>query len=121
MSKWERGLNFPDMAMLQPLANALDTAVVVLLAIENTPEEEKLEAVTAVAVKEAERFKKETREGALFGIAMCILVFATIYSLGHMLIEREVYGLPLNLCNATLSLVGFHFGNYLWIWWKYRK
>lgn len=121
VSKWERGLNYPDMAMLEPLANALDTTVAVLLAIENTPEEEKLEAVTEVAVKESERFKKETRQRALFGIAMCVLVFATIFSLGHLLIEREVYDLPLNLCNATLSLVGFHFGNYLWIWWKYRK
>lgn len=121
VSKWERGLNYPDMAMLEPLAKALDTTVVVLLGIENTPEEEKLEAVTEVAVKETERFRKETRERAFYGLVMCIFVFAAIYILGRMLIEREVYDLPLKLCNVTLSLVGFHFGNYLWIWWKYRK
>ncbi len=121
VSKWERGLNFPDMSMLEPLAKVLDTTVVHLLGIENAPEEEKVEAVTEVAVKETERLKKETRERGLVGMVMSILVFASLFFLGHLLIEREVYGMPLNVCNATLSLAGFHFGNYLWIWWKYRK
>ena len=121
VSKWERGLNYPDMSMLEPLAKALNSNVAQILCIENLSEEVRVEAVTEVAVKETERMKRETRERALIGIAMCILVFASIYMLGRMLIERGVYDLPLNLCNATLSLVGFHFGNYLWIWWKYRK
>lgn len=121
VSKWERGLNYPDIAMLEPLAQVLGTTVVELLGIEHAPEHEKLEAVTAVAVKETERLKKETRERALTGIIMCILIFVSLCILGHMLIEREIYDFPLNICCACLSVVGFHFGNYLWIWWKYRK
>ena len=65
VSKWERGLNYPDMAMLEPLAKVLDTTVVELLGIENAPEEEKLEAVTAVAVEETERLRIEIRDRAL--------------------------------------------------------
>ena len=42
VSKWERGLNYPDMAILEPLAKTLDTTVVELLGIENAPEAEKV-------------------------------------------------------------------------------
>ena len=121
VSKWERGLNFPDMAILEPLAKALDSTVVEILGIENVPESERVEAVTEVAVKETERIKKETRERALIGMVMSVMIFVSLYILGHLLIESEVYGRPLNLCNATFSIAGFHLGNYLWIWWKYRK
>jgi hypothetical protein len=50
-----------------------------------------------------------------------ILIFVVLFLLGRGLIGREIYGLPLNLCNAALSMIGFHFGCFLWIWWKYRK
>ena len=121
VSKWERGLNFPDMAILEPLAKALDSTVVEILGIENIPESERVDAVTEVAVKETERIKKETRERAMFGMIMCIMLFVTLLILSNMLIERSVYDLPLKICRGALSIVGFHFGNYLWIWWKYRK
>lgn len=121
VSKWERGLNYPDMAILEPLAKALDSTVVEILGIENIPESERVDAVTEVAVKETERIKKETRQRALAGMIMSIMIFISLFILGHMLIDNEVYGRPLNLCNAILSIAGFHLGNYLWIWWKYRK
>lgn len=121
VSKWERGLNFPDMAILEPLARALDSTVVEILGLENVPENERVDAVTEVAVKETERIKKETRQRALAGMIMSIMIFISLFILGHMLIDNEVYGRPLNLCNAILSIAGFHLGNYLWIWWKYRK
>ena len=121
VSKWERGLNFPDMAILEPLARALDSTVIEILGLENVPENERVDAVTEVAVKETERIKKETRQRALAGMIMSIMIVISLFILGHMLIDNEVYGRPLNLCNAILSIAGFHLGNYLWIWWKYRK
>ena len=121
VSKWERGLNYPDMAMLEPLAKALETSVASLLGIEDIPPEGRVEAVTAVAAEETERLRKEIRERALYGVVMSCLLFITLLILGRMLIVREVYDLPLRLCNGCLSIVGFHIGNYLWIWWKHRK
>lgn len=121
VSKWERGLNYPDMAMLEPLAKALETSVASLLGIEDMPPEGRVEAVTTVAAEETERLRKEIRERALYGVVMSCLLFFTLLILGRMLIVREVYDLPLRLCNGCLSIVGFHIGNYLWIWWKHRK
>ena len=121
VSKWERGLNYPDINLLDPLANVLETTVMQLLGIENVTESEKVEAVTALAAEETERVRKETRERALTGLFMTILIWISLFYLGHLLIEREVYDLPLSICNATFCLINFLLGNHFWIWWKYRK
>ena len=121
VSKWERGLNYPDMSMLEPLAGALGSTVAALLGIEDIPLEGRVEAVTAVAVEETERLRKESAHRALYGMIMSCLLFLTLLILGRLLIGREVYDLPLRLCNGCLSIVGFHAGNYLWIWQKHRK
>ena len=121
VSKWERGLNYPDMALMEPLARTLGTTVAELLGIENAPEEEKLEAVTAVAVEETERLRKETRERAITGLCIAVLLWISTFYQGHVLIEQELYDLPLTICNASFGLIGFLVGNHMWIWWKYRK
>ena len=121
VSKWERGLNYPDMAMLEPLARSLDTTVVALLGIENVPEDKKVEVVTFVAAEETERLRKDTRERSLFGMIMSFTLFVCLLLLGPMLIERGIYDLPLRLCSGCLTIAGYHMGNYIWIWWKYRK
>jgi transcriptional regulator with XRE-family HTH domain len=121
VSKWERGLNYPDMAMLEPLARCLDTTVVELLGIENVPEDKKVEAVAFVAAEETERLRKDTRERSLFGMIMSFTLFVCLLLLGPMLIERGVYDLPLRITRGCLSMIGFHMGNYIWIWFKYKK
>ena len=35
VSKWERGINFPEITLLEPLATALNTTVIELLSLEN--------------------------------------------------------------------------------------
>ena len=122
VSKWERGLNFPDMAMLEPLAKTLDTTVVALLGIENAPEEEKLEAVTAVAVEETERLRREIRERALTILINGIIWMATQFALGAMLYDYGISDvLPRVLTFGMSGFSGMLIGNALWIWWKHRK
>ncbi len=122
VSKWERGLNYPDMAMLEPLAKTLDTTVVELLGIENAPEEEKLEAVTAVAVEETERLRKEIRTRALNILINGMVWLISQFALSWVLHRHGIDGgWPQIL---TLGMVGFSgnlCGNAIWIWWKHRK
>ncbi|MBO4637817.1 MAG: helix-turn-helix transcriptional regulator [Clostridiales bacterium] len=42
VSKWERGLSFPDISMLEPIANLLDISIMELLAGEKKPEDQVL-------------------------------------------------------------------------------
>lgn len=122
VSKWERGLNYPDMAMLEPLARTLDTTVVELLGIENAPEEERLEAVTAVAVEETERLRKEIRDRALTILINGIVWMVSQFVLGMMLYQYGIYDvLPRILTFGMSGFSGMLVGNALWIWWKHRK
>lgn len=121
VSKWERGLNYPDMAMLEPLARALDTTVVELLGIENAPEDEKLDAVTEVAVEETDRLRKELRDRGLTILVSGIVWLVSQFALGWILHKQGVYGLPQVLTLGLTAFSGNLIGNALWIWWKYRK
>ena len=122
VSKWERGLNFPDMVMLEPLATALDTTVVELLGIENAPEVEKLEAVTNLAVEETARMRKETKERALVILFTGIIWLGSQFVLGQILYSNGIHDtLPRMLTFGMSGFAGNQIGNALWIWWKYRK
>lgn len=122
VSKWERGLNYPDMAMLEPLANTLDTTVVELLGIENVPEEKKVEAVTAVAVEETEQLRKEIRDRALTILINGVVWTVTQFVLGAILLQYGIDDiLPRILTFGMSGFSGMLIGNALWIWWKYRK
>ena len=122
VSKWERGLNFPDIAMLEPLATALDTTVVELLGIENAPEVEKLEAVTNLAVEETARMRKETKERALVILFTGIIWLVSQFVLGQILHRNGIYDtMPRMLTFGMSGFAGNQIGNALWIWWKYRK
>ena len=122
VSKWERGLNYPDMAILEPLANTLDTTVVELLGIENAPEAEKVEVVTAVAVEETTRMRKEIRDRALMILVNGIVWLVSQFVLGWILHDHGIYDLSARI--LTFGMSGFSgtlIGNALWIWWKHRK
>ena len=122
VSKWERGLNFPDMALLEPLAKTLDTTVVELLGIENAPEQEKLEAVTAVAVEETTRMRKETKDRALVILFTGIIWLVSQFLLGEIFHRHGIYDTMSRVLTFGMSgFAGNQIGNALWIWWKYRK
>ena len=122
VSKWERGLNYPDMAILEPLAKSLDTTVVELLGIENAPDQEKVEAVTAVAVEETARLRKEIRDRALVILANGIVWLLSQFVLGHILYEHGIYDTMTRVLTFGMSgFAGTLIGNAIWIWWKHRK
>lgn len=55
VSKWERGLNFPDLSLMEPLAEALDTTAAHLLALEDAPAEQIIRQVMQVSQRETRR------------------------------------------------------------------
>ena len=122
VSKWERGLNYPDMAILEPLAKTLDTTVVELLGIENAPEAEKVEAVTAVALEETTRIHKETRDRALVCLLFSIIIYVSQMGVSIVLHDMRIYdSLPHALSQGMSTFTALLIGNSLWIWWKHRK
>ena len=122
VSKWERGLNYPDMDLLEPLSKALWTTVVELLGIENIPEQEKVEAVTAVAAEETARLRKEIRDRALSILIRGLIWLFTQFALGYILFQHGINDpLPRILTFGMSGFAGTLIGDALWIWRKHRK
>lgn len=93
VSKWEHGLNFPDIALLEPLAMELDTTVLSLLGLEDATEERIVETITNVSVKETSRLKKRIHIWAFVGllaIILCLSILLAGYMINHQR-AKEVF------------------------------
>ena len=120
VSKWERGLNFPDMALLKPLAEVFGTSVTELLGLEE--EEQKVELVTAVAAEETARLRKEIRQRAFICLVSGVLWLVTQQVIANVLNRMGIYDRTIQVCTIGMSgFAGTLIGNSLWLWWKHRK
>lgn len=61
VSKWERGLNFPELSLLEPLSAALGVTVADLLRLEEAPGSALLEAATELHKAEKARLTKKLK------------------------------------------------------------
>ena len=83
VSKWERGLNFPDLTLLEPLAEALDTTAAELLGLENAPVEEVIRDMAAIS----EQTKAKEAFGLLFRVFLTMMLALAIIPLGNWLLN----------------------------------
>ena len=120
VSKWERGLNFPDMALLKPLAEVLGTSVTELLGLE--AEDQKVERVTEVAAEETARLRKEIRQRALTCLISGVLWVVTQFVIAGALNRMGIYDRTIQVCTIGMSgFAGSLIGHSFWLWWKHRK
>ncbi len=107
VSKWERGLNFPDLALLEPLAAALDTSAADLLGLEDTSAAV-LEAVAELHNKEEAKLKKRLLATGCIFMALSLVIFLYLLACGtgpHPSITPQ--GL-LHIVALALFTVSFH-------------
>lgn len=100
VSKWERGLNFPELSLLEPLSTVLDTTVQDLLGLKAAPDSMLLESVTKLHRQEMDRLRKKL---LLCGCIFVGLGIAVLFSL--LLSEQPL--LPLWILAAVLFIAGF--------------
>ena len=79
VSKWERGLNFPDLTLLEPLAEALDTTAAELLGLENAPVEDVIRDMAAIS----EQTKEKDAFGLLFRVFLAMALMVAIIPLNQ--------------------------------------
>lgn len=79
VSKWENGLNFPDLGIMEPLALALDITVSELLGLEDRTPEEVFELATGLSEEEKEKQNKRIKDRAWYILLCgCYIVFWAI-------------------------------------------
>lgn len=138
VSKWERGLSFPDISLLVPLSQALDVTVMELLQGRKFEAERKddlrldLSEVEQL-VKRAVMFSEETNEekklrreknGPIFAKLLAVSVAEVIVCavLLFYILANERNPLYINCitCFGTLEILGIAFGVHIWLFMKDR-
>lgn len=72
VSKWERGLNFPDLSLMEPLSEILGISVSELLGLENESADQVIKNITAIS--EEEKKASEKRFWKVFCVAAITVV-----------------------------------------------
>ena len=106
VSKWERGINFPELTVMENLAEALDTTVVDLLSLEKATSEEVVEEVTRLSVFEKEHILQELRIRSYLKIIIEIVVFLALIQASKIFDDYGVYGQAQMLTMGLLGFVG---------------
>lgn len=113
VSKWERGINFPDLGLLENLAHMLDTTPAVLLGLENANRDELVTTLTEISNEQAEDAQKDIRF-----LGWCCIVIALLTLFAYWLFyDRDAratnMGFPmLNFLTMVIAQLG---------WWPLYK
>ena len=87
VSKWERGLNFPELTLLEPLAEELGTTVGDLLSLEKATQQEIADTVSAMEKKTVSPWRSVS-----FVISVSLSLLLAVYILCTAGLETEYYG-----------------------------
>lgn len=83
VSKWERGLNFPDLGLMESLANALETTPAALLGLEEASREEIVSSVTEISNEQLEDTLRDIKWLGWGSIAAAALLTAAYFLFGN--------------------------------------
>lgn len=117
VSRWERGIGFPDINTLEPLADALGVSILELMKAERFPTEQTTVEAASEAIKDTlfaakEQRKKERRNIlAVSGTVSVLTIFILFLDGMHWRAERILYtaagvGLPLFCIGGFPVLLG---------------
>lgn len=104
VSKWERGINFPELSLMEPLAEALDTTVVHLLSLENASNHEVVDTVSSISLQEREKLVKELRNRSVHNLFVGVVLFCSLVYAGYTFHTYGIYGIVQGL---TIGMLGF--------------
>lgn len=104
VSKWERGINFPDLSLMDSLAAALDTSVIQLLSLESATNYEVASVLSEISVIEKKRLAKELKLRAFVNIMIGLMLIVALLTASKIFADHDIYGLA-QIC--TTGMLGF--------------
>lgn len=121
VSKWERGINFPDVSLLEPLAAELDTSVVDLLELETATKQEIISAVADISEAEKQKLKKDLKSRSLLKIGIEILLMIALITASKIFDNYQIYGLAQSCTMGMMGFVGTLIGSELFLLKNLKK
>lgn len=104
VSKWERGLNYPDLSMLDAVAEALDTNVIELLALSEAQSNQIVKALTRISAQEKQNLIREIRLRGFVKIGIGCMLWVSLLVASKIFDDHGIYGLAQVV---TMGMLGF--------------
>ena len=121
VSKWERGINFPDIALLEKVAAELQFSVIDLLGIENESQEQIVASMTDLAKSEKELISREIINRGWLTVILGIIVLAAEIYASRIFADNNLYGIPQSLTGGMSGVIGLIISNGIVSIWKGKK
>ena len=106
VSKWERGINFPDLSLIEHLAVALDTNVITLLSLEGSTKNEVACVISDISSSEKNKLIKDIKQRASFNIIIGSILLICLFIASYIFHTNNIYGLAQGVTLGAFSLVG---------------
>lgn len=101
VSRWERGVGFPDLSLLEPLADALGLSVLELLHGERSPDASAREALRALWPQVSARLKRARRGLIALAVLLCLAAAALVWLIANPIRSCEVTAEPITAAQAA--------------------
>lgn len=91
VSKWERGMNFPDLGLMENLAKELDTTPSILLGLENATKEEVLHSFAEISSFQTEEAEKDIQKIGWLNLFAGLFLIIFMYFINIKLQRNGLY------------------------------
>lgn len=121
ISKWERGLNYPDLSLLPILANVLETSISELLGVEQNISNNTIDVISEISKAEKKQLLKIIRDYLTLAIMLGIgIVFNMLY-IHYVGYVWEKYNIQFWINGILFALALPLITNGIWFLIKYKK
>ena len=121
VSKWERGLNFPDLSVLERLAEELDSSVVELLGLEDSTNEKVALGITELAQQERIAIVREIINRGWLTVIFGALVLCGMIYASRIMADNNLFGMPHAATGGMSGFIGIIIANGMVSIWKGKK
>lgn len=116
VSKWERGVNFPDLGLMENLAKELDTTPAHLLGLEDADRDELVSSITEISNEQAEEAQRDLRFMGWSCIVIALLTLLAYWMFYDRDVREMKLGFPfLNFLTMVIAQMGW------WLLYKYGE
>lgn len=121
VSKWERGLNFPELFTLEKIAELFQISVIELLGIEDHSNEQVFSDISNLAQNEKKKIIKEIYDRGWVTVILGILIWISLIYVSKILADNHLYGLPQMASGGMSGAIATIIANGFVSIWKGRK
>ena len=121
VSKWERGLNYPDLSLLEPISELFEISLLELLGMEQMPIETAVQELAQISQEEKAKLKREFRNRAWLNFVLGLVIWITQIWASYLFDQAGMYGLPHILTLGMTGATALVIANALHYLINYRK